>query len=209
MGKVKGVKAVLDKKFVVYKFNGQWKLSFGYPERNFRALIYGESGNGKTDFTMKWTKYLAQFGQVDYYSFEEGESATIKEAFERNKMIDVAGKVMLCYEFTLDEMIERLSKQGNKTRFVVIDSRDYLGLTKQQYIDLIERFPRKAFIIVCWMEANKPKGKYAKDLLYMVDIKIKVENYKAYPRCRFGGNAIFDFYQGERKRKHTQIGLWE
>lgn len=191
MSRAIGIKDFYERKFVTYPFINQWKAHISTPERNFKAIIYGNSGNGKTDYAIKLSKYLAELGAKVYYnSFEEGISHTLQEAIMRNELIEVQGKITFGDKETLDEMIVRLKRKGS-ANVVVIDSRDYMNLTTDQYKRLVGMFPRKAFILLCWSSAGKPKGEYAKAIEYMCDVKIHVHNFVAYPRSRFGGNEKF------------------
>lgn len=191
MSKAIEIKEFYAKKFSTYDFTGEWFKHLGTPERNFKAIIYGNSGNGKTDYAIKFSKYLATLGAKVYYnSFEEGISCTLQEAIKRNELIDVAGKITFGDKETLDEMIVRLKKRSS-ANVVVIDSRDYMNLTTEQYKRLIDLFPRKAVVLLCWSSGGKPKGEYAKSIEYMCDIKIHVANFVAYPRSRFGGNEKY------------------
>lgn len=81
-----------------------------------------------------------------------------------------------------------------KNKFVVIDSRDFINLTCVQFKKLKLMFPRKSFIIICWESANKPAGKFAKDIEFIVDIVVHVRNFKAYPRSRFGGSKEYTIW---------------
>ena len=54
-----GVSNFINKKFDIFPFEGEWKESFGEPEKNFQMIIYGDPGNGKTEFSVKFAKYLA------------------------------------------------------------------------------------------------------------------------------------------------------
>lgn len=192
-----GITDFLNRKFDTYDFDGQFLTSFGEPEKNFTMIVYGHPGNGKTEFCLQLAKYMAQFTKVYYNSFEQGISKTLQDGLKRNNMQEVAGRVMFGKE-TFQEMVARL-KRRNSGGMVVIDSRDYLNLTTEQYKKLIELFPRKSFIVVCWESAGKPKGEYAKGIEYMVDIKVHVRNFKAYPRCRFGGNAPYVIWDKKPK----------
>ena len=69
-----GITEFLDRKFDTYPFDGQFKDTFGEPEKNFKMIVYGKPGNGKTEFGFQLTKYLAQFTRVYYNSFEQGIS---------------------------------------------------------------------------------------------------------------------------------------
>lgn len=191
-------------KFDLMDFDGEWAASFGKPEKNFASIIYGASGNGKTDFCVKFAKYLANFGKVLYVSHEEGISSTIQEAFERNKMTEVSGRVILAEKATVDDLVEYLKKR-NSPQTVIIDSLDYMRLTTDQYKRLRAVFPKKSFIIVTWSNGDKPKSQYARDIEYMVDIKLRVKGYVVYPRCRYGGNAPFIIWPEKAKQHAPQL----
>lgn len=185
-----GVFQLDQKTFDTYNFDGEWKKHIGNPEKNFSCIIYGESGNGKTDYCVKFAKYLSQFTKVLYLSHEEGISKTIQEAFARNKMKEVSGKVILAEKATVDELIEYL-KRRNSPGVAIIDSLDYMRLTTDQYKLIREACPRKAVIIISWSKAGLPKSQYGKDIEYMCDIKIHVKQFKAYPKSRYGGHDPF------------------
>lgn len=193
-----GISDFLDKKFITYQFEGAWADTFGEPERNMKCIIWGNPGNGKTEFCIKLAKYLASFTKVYYNSFEQGICKTLQDALRRNNMLEVAGRVIFGDQETYDEMLERLSNK-NSPQVVIIDSRDYLNLTTNQFKTLIDSHPRKCFVIVCWEAGGKPRGEYAKQIAYMCDVKIHVRDFVAYPRSRFGGNARFVIWNRKPK----------
>lgn len=201
-----GVNEFLAREFDVYPFTSKWYDSFAEPEKNFRMLIYGKPGNGKTEFCIQLAKYMAQFTKVYYNSFEQGISKSLQDAVKRNKLEEVSGKVIFGDKETHEEMIQRLGNR-NSPSVCIIDSRDYLNLTTKQYIELVELFPKKSFIIICWEANAKPKGEYAKAIEFMVDIKVHVRNFRAYPRCRFGGNKPFVIWEGY-KDKNEPLNLF-
>lgn len=198
MSRAIGVTQFLNKTFDTFEFSHKWKETIGEPEKNFVAIIYGQSGNGKTDFAVKFAKYLASFTKVDYFSFEEGISKTLQEAIKRNNMKEVAGKIMFIDKTSFTDMIARLSTRGS-AKIVFIDSLDYMNLTTQQFKQLRKKFPRKAFVIISWSKSGEPKSQYAKDIKYMSDVKVRVNNFKAYPVSRFGGYKPFVIW--DRKPK--------
>lgn len=189
-----GINQFLARTFVTYPFEREWLATFGEPERNMKAIIYGRPGQGKTEFCIKLAKYMAQFTKVYYNSFEQGISKTLQDALKRNDMGEVNGKVIFGDQETFEEMLARLSSR-NSPMVVIIDSRDYINLTTNQFKVLIDTFPRKAFIIVCWESGGKPRGEYAKQIEFMCDVKIRVSDFIAYPRSRFGGNQRFTIWQ--------------
>lgn len=193
-----GISDFLERKFITYPFEGAWAASFGEPERNMKVIIWGNPGNGKTEFCIKLAKYMAGFTKVYYNSFEQGICKTLQDALRRNNMMDVVGKVIFGDQESFDEMMERLESK-NAPQVIIIDSRDYLNLTTVQFKQLIDKHPRKSFIIVCWEAGGKPRGEYAKQIAYMCDIKIHVRDFTAYMRSRFGGNQNFVIW--DRKPK--------
>ena len=199
-----GITDFYKKEFSELDFDGRWVDSFGRPERNFKALVYGASGNGKTEFMVMLAKYLAKFTKVYYNSYEQKHSKSLQMAIIRNNLNEVAGKVIFADGEPFNEMTERLKKR-NSPGAIILDSRDYMELTANQFKKLIELFPRKIFIVVCWEEANKPQGSHAKAMLYMVDVKIRVKNFRAEFRSRFGGNK--DYIIWDKPVQETEPAL--
>lgn len=205
-----GVQAFIDKAFDTLAFTGEWKESFGEPEKNFKMLLYGGSGEGKTEFTVRFSKYLAGFGKVSYISPEQGISKSLQDAIKRNQMETVAGKVMFLTGGTFDELLIYIKK--SRSKFIIIDSLDYMKLTVEQFKILIARFPKKAFIIIAWAKNGSPKSQHAKDIEFMCDIKSLVESFTiTLPTSRFGGNQPFIIWKGASKKaaKSQPLSLFD
>lgn len=203
--KLTNIKKVYKKEFDIYEFQEAWLNSFGQPEKNFSSIIFGESGNGKTDFCVKLSKYLSAFGRVLYVSNEEGLSSTIQTVFMRNNMIEVHGKVILAEKARFESIMEYL-KGRNRPKILLIDSLDYTRLTAEQYRTLRAAFPRIAIIIVAWSKGKQPKSQAARDIEYMVDVKIFVKDFIAFPRSRYGGNIPFIIWrEGALKRNPAVV----
>ena len=201
-----GVSNFIAKKFDIFPFEGEWKESFGEPEKNFQMIIYGDPGNGKTEFSVKFAKYLAGFRKVLYCSYEQGISKSLQDAIIRNNMEEVAGKIMFLSGGSVIELSDYIKKTS--PAIIFIDSLDYMRLTTEQYKTLTKNHPRKAFVIVTWSRNESPKSQYAKDIEYMCDIKSYVENFRiTKPRSRFGGNKEFVIWDGGKK-KVEQIDLF-
>ena len=202
MKKAVGINDFLERQFKELPFEGIWLDTFGTPERNFRMLIPGQPKNGKTDFCIKFAKYICQWGKLLYNTWEQGVSKTLQDAIRRNNMQEVSGKIMF-HQLTFEDLITYLKAKGSP-RFIIIDSRDYMNLTADQYKTLIELFPRKSFIVICWGDKDgKPKGTHAEAISFMVDIICPVIKFTAYPQSRFGGNKPYNFTEGKTE---TQIG---
>jgi DNA replication protein DnaC len=198
-----GITEFLNKSFDTYEFDGEWFESFGQPEKNFIMMLYGDSGNGKTEFAIKLTKYLASFTKTLYCSYEQGISKSLQDAILRNKLSEVNGSVFFTQGEALQDLIIRLKKRASP-RIVIIDSLDYMRLTTDQFKTLKALFPRKSFIIISWSNNDKPKSQYAKDIEYMADIKALVRDFKVYPKSRFGGNKPFVIWDKPAKKQPQQ-----
>lgn len=185
-----GVTEFLSKVFDAFPFTDEWLDTFGEPEKNFVMILFGDPGNGKTEFAVKLAKYLSNFRKVLYSSSEQGISKSLQDAIRRNDMTGTKGKVFFTKPETFDDLVVRLKRKASPG-IVIIDSLDYMKLTAEQFKELRKLFPRKAFIIISWASNDKPKTQPARDVEYMADIKVLVKQFKAYPRSRFGGNKPF------------------
>ena len=117
-------------------------------------------------------------------------------------MLGTSGSVTLAEDATFDETVEYFGKRGSPD-IMVIDSVDYCNLTVEQYKFLRKRFPKKIIILIAWSQGNRPKAQAAKDIEYMVDVKLQVKHFMIWPKSRFGGNEPYIIWE-ERARLHEQ-----
>jgi uncharacterized protein YlbG (UPF0298 family) len=187
------IDAILKKKFKLADLVGVWLASLGKPELSGVWIIWGHSGNGKTSFAMQLAKMLTRFGKVAYVSMEEKARRTMQLSIIRHNMKEVKRKFVLL-EDNMEELKERLRKQKSP-KIIFIDSFQYTGLTKREYIALKEEFSNKLFIFISHAEGKHPEGRAAKFVRYDADIKIPVEGYRAMPVSRFGGGEPFTIWE--------------
>lgn len=199
-----GINDFLNKSYKELDFDGEWLASFGKPEKNFKCIVYGDSGNGKTEFVVKLTKYLARFTKVYYNSHEQKFSKSLRDALVRNNLREVNGKVIFADGESMEVMMDRLGKR-NSPGAIVIDSRDYMNLTIDQFKLLIESYPHKCFIVISWASGKKPRGTHAEGIEYMCDVKILVKNFTAHMRSRFGGNQNFIIWDKGVAKQEPQV----
>lgn len=177
-------------------FTGRWLDTIGDPEPFGSWIIYGDSGQGKTRFTLQLSKYLLSFLNVRlaYNSLEEGLSSTFAHAMlETGLQTESKGHFELWPKYDFDEMQAALSKKRSPN-VIVIDSLQYLGLTYEQYKELVKRYPKKLFIWISHESGSKPDGQAAKKVLYNSDVKIRVKNLYANIISRYHGKSIYDIW---------------
>lgn len=185
------VDQLTKKKFKTMRFDGAFAQSVGeVVERSGSWIIYGDSGHGKTSFSLMLAKYLTKFGRVAYNTIEEGARLTFQGAIIRQKITDNQAKNFSILSEGIDELKLRLQKQKSPD-FIIIDSLQYTYLTKKQYKELIDEFPTKLFIWISHADGKKPSGKLARDVEYHADVKMRVEGFKVLMKSRYGG--IEDF----------------
>ena len=94
---------IIDKKFNVLDFDGEFEALIGKPELTGHWIVWGNLTNGKTDFCIKLGKYMCKFGPVLFDPLEEGISHSIKLALIRNNMQQVEGKFKILKREKLKE----------------------------------------------------------------------------------------------------------
>lgn len=174
-----------------YRLSERWHEAFGEIDRTGVWLIWGKSGSGKTSFVLELCKELARFGRVAYDSLEEGDSLTMKNAFIRAGMMDVARRVVLLNRESMADLHERLSRPKSPD-IVVIDSFQYTRMRYAEYQRFKEAHPNKLLIFVSHAIGDKPKGQAADAVMYDATQKILVKGYVAISKGRFkpGGRYV-------------------
>lgn len=174
-----------------YRLSERWHEAFGEIDRTGVWLIWGKSGSGKTSFVLELCKELARFGRVAYDSLEEGDSLTMKNAFIRAGMMDVARRVVLLNRESMTDLHERLSRPKSPD-IVVIDSFQYTRMRYAEYQRFKEAHADKLIIFVSHATGDKPKGQAADAVMYDATQKILVKGYVAISKGRFkpGGRYV-------------------
>ena len=179
-------KNVLAAQFETAEFTGAYLASLGRPELRGAWIIWGDSGSGKTTFTLMLCKYLAGFRRVAYNSLEQGLSLSLQKAWERVNMAEAGSNIILLNKEELPELRARLSKRKSP-EIIVIDSLQYLdSFTWKHFKTLKKDFPDKLFIFISQVDkAGNLADKIAVRIRFDADIKIKVEGFKAFVTTRY------------------------
>lgn len=214
MGRAISNKNVLAAQFETAEFTGPYLASFGRPELRGVWMIWGDSGSGKTTFTLQLCKYLAGFRRVAYDSLEQGLSLSLQKAWERVGMAEAGSNIILLNKEEMPELCARLRKRKSP-EIIVIDSLQYLTkFYMDQFKALKAEFPDKLFVFISQADkaGKNPDGHIAKKIRYDADIKIKVEGFKAFVTTRFedrdkgeGGEDFIIWEQGANDYWAEQI----
>lgn len=205
LGRALGVTDFLAKRFDEFEFTGQWLAAMGKPERNFKCIVFGRPKNGKTEFCIMFAKYLTAFGKVLYNSFEQGHSKSLQDAFRRQNMEEVKGRVIITHKERFEVMHRRL-KIKKSPSIVMIDSVQHIKLTADQWRSLITDFPKKVFIVISHAQGDEPKGSIADFIQYDVDISILVKGFAAQCQGRFGGGDDIIIWPEGHQRYLDRLG---
>lgn len=195
------VSELLSMKKQTYKLSDEWREAFGEPERNGVWFVWGRSGSGKTSFVLKLCKELCRFGRVAYDSLEEGSSLTMKNAFIRAGMQDVARRMVLLDAESMEDLDKRLSKRKSPDT-VVIDSYQYTGMSFEDYLAFKARHPNKLLVIISQAEGTRPKGRTAVSVMFDASLKIWVEGYRAISKGRYFGDKGYYTIWAERAEEY-------
>jgi hypothetical protein len=188
---------ISNKKFKTMSLSGDWGALLGEPEINFSMFIYGESGNGKTNFAIRLAKYLAKFKKVLFYSVEEGINSSIQKTIIRQGLLKET-KVLIGqyepdkFESPFDDLENELSKRAS-AHFVFIDSLEYADMNNKQLKALRRKFPRKSFITLGRAEGAKALSAAGNSAKYDSGIVLYVKDHIIYNiKPRFGGGEPYD-----------------
>lgn len=207
MKRAYSVSNVLSKKFDLLDFEGSFKASFGSPDRAFSAMIFGDSGSGKSSLAMQWAKQLTNEGKVAYDLLEEGISHTTQMNLERNFIKTVEKSIVLLNREHPMDTLDRLLKPKSPS-FYFFDSVQYAQMTFSQYKKIKEaaQEKKKGLIWISHSNGKKPKGALADAIRYDVDLKIYTEGYKAFPEGRLnGGGEPFVIWHEEAAKYWKEI----
>lgn len=203
MAQAISVSQLLSKRRKLMQFDGEWLKSFGNPEMAGVWFVYGNTGNGKTTFVLQLCKYLTKFGRVAYNSMEEGDSESMKLAFQRVDLSECKRRIVLLDNEPIEELKERLRKHKAQN-IIVIDSIQYSNLSYNDYKKLRNEFRDTLFIIVSHAKGKAPADNRADSIRYDASIKIWVEGYVAFVKSRYhtGDEVQYVIWPEEAEKYH-------
>lgn len=188
MARALSYKNIEEYKPVELEFTGKWEASFGRPEVKGSWLVWGNSGHGKTRFTLQLCKYLCQFGKVVYNSLEEGLSKSMQNAIIQVGMKETGRRFIFLDMESLADLERRLEKRKSPD-VVIIDSLQYFRMTQKDYDRFKKKFPNKLFVFISHAKGKEPKGSIAESIRYDAFVKVWIEGYTAFPVSRYVKNG--------------------
>lgn len=205
--RVMNITALQNKTFHTLAFTGHWKELFGSPERNFRAILHGGSGCGKSTFALQLADYLSLTfnAKVFYNSWEEGLNQTIQD--RANFVQPKSKKLFIGDRVSFEDMVEMIKKRFY--RFIIIDSTQFANFTYDQYKQLTALYPKKSFIFVSQASGrNKTDG--ANKILFACDCKLYFNKGVVVSASRFNPKDVsmrLFVEEGDNRNKQQQA-LW-
>ncbi|MGY6521989.1 MAG: hypothetical protein ACXIUD_09690 [Mongoliitalea sp.] len=196
--KVLGVKQFHQMRFQFLPVPEAWAGTLGKVPHNFIAVIYGFSGNGKTEFVVQLAKMLALLNKkVGWLSYEQRHGSDFQMSTKRNNMEEVTG-----YFYPIDpiagipegkSLIEDLDdylRKRSSPDVVVIDSIDYTGFDWEDYVMLKNRYGhKKTFLFIAHStKSGTIKKAISERIIFDGGMGIFVSHYIATPiKNRYGG----------------------
>lgn len=197
MAKILGLKQLTQKQYkLIDDLCDVMKRSFGQLPTAFIMIVWGASGNGKSNFLMQFLKAIMHIGNVLYLGLEEGHEASMQQmALRHFDVNEHGGQIQFAnHELTYELLVEKLKKKKSP-KIIVIDSLQYWHITYIDYQKLKELFPSKVFIFISHAKGKSPDGKTADKIRYDAGIKVRVEGYVAHVISRYGGNRPYIIWE--------------
>lgn len=187
--KIISVKTLREKRFTQVNIQGLWQNLLGVPERNFRMMMYGPSTSGKSSQALLLVDYLCdELGMKGLYnSFEEGHNKTLQARVVEREI--KAATLYFGEKLDFETFCKKM--KANRYHIGVIDSVKFMGMTYEEYKQLVALFPRKAFIFIGHGDSEgQPDYAPAKDILKACDIKFFIKDGEAKISSRYNSTKV-------------------
>lgn len=146
---------------------------FSNPAKNFRLMIYGQNGHGKSTFAVNFAGFLSEhFGNTLYCSSEEGISISLQ-----NKLKHIKNKNLFITTCKTAKDLINILKKDTSIQFLFIDSINDMKISLEDLKQIIDLNPQRAVIYI--MQATKSgEFKGGNEFAHEGDIRIKVEDFE-------------------------------
>ena len=156
-------------------FKGEWAELLGVPSVNFKLAVYGNPGQGKSNFCLQLAHYLSKdFGRVLFVCSEEGYSKTLKDKIILNGL---GGTELYFSEIhSYEELKEKI--KPDIFHFIILDSINNMGIDIKRLNALNEHYKNSATVSIA-QATKKGELRGSQEIEHLVDITIKVDTRKA------------------------------
>lgn len=204
--KVLGIKQFHQKKYKMLAIdNSKFAPTLGNVPHAFILVVYGYSGNGKTEFCMQLAKELTRHGKAAWLSYEQRHGYDLQLATMRNKMQEHVGDFLIIDPIanlpvgkSLIDDLDDFLKKRNSPDFIFLDSLDYMNLTEQGYKYFKEKYEgRKTLIFLAHSdERGKPIKSITRKIIFDGGMGFHIKDFICYPKKnRFGGQKPYVIYE--------------
>ena len=180
--------------------------TIGQIEDTFTMIIYGDSGNGKTNLTVDLLTEFKEVGSMLYISYEEGHGKTVQDMVLRHNLVERFPNLKFSKGETCESLIQML-KRKKSAKVVVIDSWQFSDFTIEDYKQLKKLFvfgktpgKRRIFIFISHVNGRHPDGKSAIEIKRDANIKIHVEGFIGSVISRFGSKRNYLIWEQGAKQ---------
>jgi energy-coupling factor transporter ATP-binding protein EcfA2 len=176
----------------------QWVDAVGELKQGFRLIVWGESGNGKSNLVMQLAAQMIEsLGTGIYLSLEEKQGPTMQRLIERYIAIDKRDRLKIPDKHPSYKDLMEYLKKPRTPNWIIIDSVQYFDFdSERRYKAMEEAFPNKCFIFVSHAKGKQPDGRVADKIRYDAGVKIFVRKDIGFVmHSRYGG--------------HTNYVIWE
>lgn len=197
--KALGIKQFQQKSFKLMDLKGSpFEAILAKVPMHFVCIIYGFSGNGKTEFCLQLAKELTKHGKVAWMSYEQRHGFDLQQATLRNGMQEVSGRFIpidpianLADNVSYLEDLDKYLSKRNSPDYIFFDSLDYTEWTLKDYVYLKEKYEgKKSFIFIAHTdESGKLELSVSRKVRRDGGIGIYVKDYIAHPKKNRFGNG--------------------
>ena len=211
--KTLGVKQFHQKTYKLLDLGGsKFAGTLGDVPKSFILVVYGYSGNGKTEFCVQLAKELTNYGKVAWLSYEQRHGYDLQKATMRNNMQEAVGNFLvidpiqnLPAKRSLMQDLDLYLSKRNSPDFVFIDSLDYTRFTWDEYTYLKNKYAgRKTFVFIAHSSPNgRLHMRICDRVLFDGGMGIHVRDFIATPvKNRYGGFEPFVVYESEARKRN-------
>lgn len=172
----------------------QWQDAFATPANCGMWFVWGNSGNGKSNFCIQLAKELARTLRVLYIPLEEEYTSTFKQLLVQTGITEVKKNIVFAKHASPKWLQEKL-KRRRSPQVIIVDSIQKFVRKYDELEKLVMEHPDKLWIFISQAEGKQPRGKAAVDCKFYAAQKIWVEGFKAISHGRYKTGGQYTIWE--------------